>query len=322
VRTTRTRRTTVAAVLVAVTGLTGLAGTAGAASPPLSDPTITARFDLGAGQLPENLVLDRRGSIAVTFAGSRQVARVAPDGTTTVLATLPAPSAEDGARTPVLGFPLATGLVRAPGGTLYALYAAGTEGLTGLWRVVPGAAPELVAELPAEGLPNGMALSTGAKHVYVADSVLGVVHRVRLADGRVSTWADDPALDATGFLGANGVEVHRGAVWVSNLDQGTVVRIPVEGGRAGDAEVVADGLVGIDDFAFTGRGDTLLAALNQPNTVELVTPGRGSRTVLTAADGLQGPTAVAVDGRTVHVTSAAYNTQRDPNLLTARLDRH
>jgi len=78
--------------------------------------------------------------------------------------------------------------------------------------------------------------------------------------------------------------------------------------------------VGIDDFDFTGQGDTLLAALNQQNTVELVEPGRGHHTVLTAADDLQGPTDVAVRGRTVYVPSAACNTQHDPNLLTARLD--
>ncbi|MFD0395696.1 hypothetical protein ACFQ3Z_41155 [Streptomyces nogalater] len=48
----------------------------------------------------------------------------------------------------------------------------------------------------------------------------------------------------------------------------------------------------------------------------------GSHTaVLTEADGL-GPTSVAVRGRTVYVPSAAYRTQRDPNLLLARLRYH
>lgn len=41
--------------------------------------------------------------------------------------------------------------------------------------------------------------------------------------------------------------------------------------------------------------------------------------VLTDADGLQGPTSIAVRGRTVHVPSAAYLTGQDPNLPRAHL---
>jgi hypothetical protein len=41
--------------------------------------------------------------------------------------------------------------------------------------------------------------------------------------------------------------------------------------------------------------------------------------VLTAADGLQNPTSVAVQAHSVYVTSAAYLTAEDPNLLLAQL---
>ncbi|WP_426512906.1 hypothetical protein ACPPVO_21035 [Dactylosporangium sp. McL0621] len=186
-------------LVVALTVTTGSVAAGYAASPPLSGPALIAHFDLGQGQLPENIVDEPGGSVVVTFAASRQLARVDTTGRTRVLATLPAPTEEEGAHTPVLHFPLATGLVRSGSGVLYALYAAGSASLT-------------------------------------------------------------------------------------------------------------------------GQGDTVLAALNQPNTVALVAPGRAARTVLTAADGLQGPTAVAVHGNRVWVASAAYNTQTDPNLLTARLD--
>jgi hypothetical protein len=40
--------------------------------------------------------------------------------------------------------------------------------------------------------------------------------------------------------------------------------------------------------------------------------------VLTTGDGLSNPTAVAVRGRTVHVTDGAYFTGHDPNLLIIR----
>ena len=43
--------------------------------------------------------------------------------------------------------------------------------------------------------------------------------------------------------------------------------------------------------------------------------------VLTAADGLSNPTATAVLGHVLEVTSAAYVTRKNPNVLIARLHR-
>ncbi|MEU9670820.1 hypothetical protein AB0E25_35680 [Streptomyces bobili] len=80
-------------------------------------------------------------------------------------------------------------------------------------------------------------------------------------------------------------------------------------------------MVGIDDFAFTGRGDDILAPLNGPNTVVHIR-SRGTTTVLDATGGLQNPTSVALRGKDVYVLSAAYTTGSDPNLLRARLRTH
>jgi hypothetical protein len=60
---------------------------------------------------------------------------------------------------------------------------------------------------------------------------------------------------------------------------------------------------------------------NQLNQADLIAPDGTSRTVLTAADGLSTPSTVAVRGSTVYVTSAAYYTGVDPNLLIGRLGR-
>ncbi|GAB7105479.1 hypothetical protein JCM4814A_37930 [Streptomyces phaeofaciens JCM 4814] len=55
---------------------------------------------------------------------------------------------------------------------------------------------------------------------------------------------------------------------MSNLDKGTVLRIPgTRYGTAGHVETRATGPVDIDDFASTGRGNTLLAAINADNEV-------------------------------------------------------
>ncbi|MFD0574541.1 hypothetical protein ACFQ0T_41535 [Kitasatospora gansuensis] len=155
-------------------------------APPLSDAHVLAHLDLAAGQAPENIVLEPDGSADVTFIGARQIARIGLDGHTQVLATLPAPAVP---ATPLVGFAAVTGIARADDGTLYVNYATGTEDLTGVWRLSPGGVPERIAALPANGLPNGLALDQQHGDLYVADSVLGTVWRVSLQDGTRTAWA-------------------------------------------------------------------------------------------------------------------------------------
>ena len=140
--------------------------------------------------------------------------------------------------------------------------------------------------------------------------------------GKAEVWASGQDLQPTapGGFGVNGLKVHDGSGWVSNSSQGTLLRIPMlPDSAAGPTVEAATGLASIDDFSFTGHGNTLLVAQPGLNQVDLITPGGASRAVLTAASGLSGPSSVSVSGRTVYVTSAAYATGVDPNLLMARL---
>lgn len=304
-------RAAVAAVaVVAVTG--GVASAEPLTS--WADSRIAVHFDLSKGQTPENVSVALDGTAYVTFAAARQVATVDRRGHVQVLATLP-PPADGGAGTPALHFAATSGIVRTLDGTVYFLYASGDAGSTGLYRLRPGGDPQRIAALPADGLPNGLALDQRTGTFYITDSVLGTIRTAPLHGGVTTVWSAAPELAAAGFLGVNGVKVRDGSLWVSNLDQGTLLRIPLRGART--VQVVASGLAGVDDFDFAGTD--VIAAINGANQVVRVTADGRSSTVLTAADGLQNPTSVAVRGNTVLVLSAAYVTAQDPNLIVATL---
>ncbi|HEY3868392.1 MAG TPA: hypothetical protein VGM10_08575 [Actinocrinis sp.] len=303
------------------TGVTAVAPAVASAAPtsPFVRVSIADHFDLATGQQPENIALEPDGAVDLTMSAARQVVRVYPDGTQQVLATMPAP-ADGGVNTPAIHFPLVSGIVRAPNGTLYFLYVTGTADLTGLYRLTPGGTPERIVALPADSLPNGLALDAATGELYSADSVLGTVWRMSIHGGAATEWATGPDLDIVDFIGADGTKLHDGAVWITNMDQGTIVRIPIErDGSAGADEIKASGLAGIDDFDFVGCSDEIIAAINLENEVDLVQPDGSSSVVLTGQDGISGPTAVLVRGNEVYITSASYSLRTDPNLVIAQL---
>jgi sugar lactone lactonase YvrE len=316
---------------------------------PVGDVRVLVHLDQAAGQQPENIALEPDGSADLTFAYTGQVARVDPAGQVRIIAQVPVPADGDVPNNHSKIF--LGGIVRAPDGTLYFAVSTGTAGATGVYRLRPGGVPVRVAALPADTFLNGMAADWTRGTLYVADSAHPVIwsvpangatpahgttlaYRSTSAHGGVSAyrgapahgggvpgeWVTGDALAPTGGFGANGVKVHDGAVWVSNIGAGTLLRIPIRaGGGSGVPRVVARGLGPVDDFAFTGPGRTVLAAVNQDDRVVLIDPHGHATTVLTSADGLDNPTSVAVRGRTVYVTDGAYFAGHDPGLLTATL---
>jgi hypothetical protein len=280
---------------------------------------IALHFDISKGQQPENVSMTPNGTSFVTFASARQVAKITPSLKVRVLATLPAP-ADGGAATPALGFALTTGIVRTADGTVYFLYASGDEDTTGLYRLrSDGSKPRLISKLPATGLPNGMAFDTTSETFYVADAVLGKIYAIGIDGGKARTWSDAKALTPNGFIGVNGVKIHNDAVWVSNLDRGTLLRIPIRDGKAGAPQVKAHGLAGIDDFEFTGYRDEVIAALVVTNEVVRISSKGKATPFVNSGDGLQSPTSVAIHDGRAHVYSAAFLTLTDPNLVVADL---
>jgi hypothetical protein len=283
---------------------------------PVSRPRILIHYDAAAGEQPENILAEPDGHLIVTLDFVRQIIRLTPDGVQQVLATLPAPPG-GGAGVPVTHTALATGLVRTADGTIHAGYTAGHARFTGIWRLEANAAPRRVTALPADSFPNGMALDERSGQLYIADSIRGAIWRAPISGGDAEIWAAGPELAPITILGANGLKVHGGYVYVSNSDHKTLLRYPIgSDGAAGPAQTVASGHA-LDDFTFVEDTDVVAAALNLDNEVALIRPDGSYQTVLTAANGLQTPSAVLVRPGQIYVLSSAHFTHADPNILVA-----
>ncbi|MFY1632288.1 hypothetical protein ACN27F_03210 [Solwaraspora sp. WMMB335] len=331
-RSTRLRRRATTLGLAAL--LTAVAATPAALAAPvpahhpghsagtrLSDVRVLAHFDRSAGQAAESIALEPDGGVVIGMIPAREVVRVAPDGTVQSLVTMPLPP-DGGGTTPVIGIPVVTGVARSDSGAMYFLYSAGQGGLTGVWQIRRAGPPRLVVPLPADTMPNALVIDRTRDRFLITDSTGGRIWQAPLRGGRASVWSADSALAPSGFFGANGMKIHNGAVWASNSDRGTIVRIPVaRGGGSGRAEVRATGLEGIDDFDFTGRGAEILAAINQASKLVRVGADGAQETLLDAEDGMQGTTAVVVRGNRVYVTNGANLAGNDPTLMLAELRR-
>jgi hypothetical protein len=287
---------------------------ANAAKTPVSNPRILIHYKDGVG--PENILAEPSGDFVVTLDIARQVVRLTPEGVQTVLATLPAPL-DGGANVPVTHAALTTGLALGADGTISVGYVAGDAALTGIWQVKVDSVPRCVTALPAESFPNGMGVDERSGDLYIADSIRGAIWRAPLRGGTAELWTVGEELAPTEILGANGLKVHGGFVWVSNSDQKTLLRYPIENnGAAGAAQTMARGHA-LDDFTFVGDSDVVAGALNLENELALISPDGSFETVLTAAAGLQTPSAVLVRSDRIYVLNSAHFTHTDPNILVA-----
>lgn len=193
----------------------------------------------------------------------------------------------------------------------------------GVWKLMKGHVPVQIAKLPPRGIPSEMTLDECSGDLYVSDGLFGQIWKVPTHGGPATLWASGPQLaPADNFFGVNGITVHRGAVWAVNSAQGTILRIPInEDGSAGAIRTVYSGLAGTgtDNFQVVGK-DTIIAAQVYTGDVVVLRPGAQPQVLLSAADGLQNPDDVDIAHGKLYVTSGAYVTGTDPNLLVADIE--
>ncbi|HEY9422638.1 MAG TPA: hypothetical protein VIW92_14575 [Thermoanaerobaculia bacterium] len=292
-----------------------------------------ALFNPAALETPESIVITRNGDRYVSLALTGEIRKIAADGSQSTLAVLPI-----GPPLTLCGpfFNAVTGITLDPRTerSLYASVVSCDLSFRGIWRVpLDGGAPEVLATLPLESIPNGIAFRRG--QLYVADSSLGLIWRVPAEGGTAEVWLDDPLLDGLispemPLPGANGLQIFRNEVYVANSSQGTVLAIPFgPGDTAGPIRLhaVMPPGTGGDDFAFDVHGNIYMTT-DPANVLVKIAPDGSTEILLTAADGLDGPTAAAF-GRTgadrfnLYITNAAFpffSTTFRPSLLRLHVD--
>ena len=104
---------------------------------------------------------------------------------------------------------------------------------------------------------NGMALD-GQGKVLITDSLAATIWQFDPVSRKLSLWFKDDVLSTTSItaVGANGIKVVNGWVYVANKARESVhrIRITPAGDPKGPFLLVADGLPGADDFAVAPDG--------------------------------------------------------------------
>ena len=290
---------------------------AGPASASVPIRTVVA-FDPTAGEFPEGLTIDHRGTIyASLIEPVGEIRAFSRGGEQAVIAHLP-----------VLGFgPL--GLALDTAGHPYVAVASFDPSTEGVYRIHPDGSSSRIAGTGAIAFPNGIAFDKQG-NLFVTDSIAGAVWRIA-PGGSAEIWAQSPLLQGNGAaglgfpIGANGIAVWHRQVIVANTEGASLVRIPVNpDGGSGPAAVIAQGpnLFGADGIALSVHGN-IYVAVNSQSTLLRVAPNGSVTTLATAADGLENPASLAfgtgrAQRKTLFMTNfAVFSSSPSPAILAA-----
>jgi sugar lactone lactonase YvrE len=309
-RAARTLALLAAATTAAV--LTVAAPASGTATTPVRTGVLTT-FDMaGYGVFAESMASDGHGGLVVNVTtwntdndgngtnNTAQLWRVRPDGSKTAW----------GGPIDIGPYGMSCGVALDEAGNAYV--AAGTfdvAPVTTVVRMTPSGRQSPWITMP--GLwPNGVTVS--GRRIFVTDSFSGDVYLGSTkAPSTVTTpWASsellapafDPADPEMPGIGANGVAVRDGSLYVTGWNQGTIVRFPIRhDGSAGPASLVVQDqrLVEADGIAFDQHGTLWVAVNRGDGSLVSVSPKGRVSVVDLAYPWVDYPTQPVVQGSTV-----------------------
>lgn len=211
-------------------------------------------------------------------------------------------------------FYVSTGTIGERGS--YAVFKVDMSGfkIDGNGDVTTSAAVSKVADVPNALFLNGSALLNREEGVILlADSILGALYRLQISSAKVDLWIQHERLEKVTdnplLPGVNGIKVYKGALYLSNTDARTFLRIALDesGASTGEIELLQENL-NVDDFAFDADGSSYLTTHIFQSVVKLRGDGTRSRIAGGPDDRTcAGPTAAAF-GRTASDRTSLYVT--------------
>jgi len=311
-RDNRVRALLIAAVatvlLAAACGREEQARPAGTPEPP---STLVA-FNAQAGEFTEGVAVDSDGNVFASISPQGRLVRIAA-GTS---------QATDFGRVEGLqqdDFGL-LGLAVDEGGNVYGAVVSKNPAANGVWRFdVESGEAEHLSGTEKISFPNEVAVD--GDDVYVSDTRgpgdQGAVWRVP-ANGDAEIWAQGGLLAGNGSfnfgfpLGANGIEVHDGTVYVGVTEGLKIVSIPIEDdGTAGDVTTFADlskagpggGPAAVDGVDVDDDGTVYFTAPIVHVVFKVSSDGKEFAAIADASDNLDGPSSVAIGEDAIYIAN-------------------
>jgi sugar lactone lactonase YvrE len=272
--------------------------TTSAAEPELAAGTVEEliSFDITARENSEGLAVDDNGDLYISLAPLGKIVRVRDGETTT----------EDVGTVTIGAQDFGTLGVALDGDDVLTAVQSTTAG--GIWRIPKaGGEAERIPGTEEIGFANDVDVDEDGT-IWVASSVegtdeaganLGAVWRI--ADDTVDRWLVDPIVGGTGEsplpapIGANGITVRDGTVYVSVTEKGQIVAIPIGAdGAAGTPTVWAEGpeLGGADGITFDDAGNLYVASIGQSQIVRVDKDDKALTIIAADEDGLDYPSTV------------------------------
>jgi hypothetical protein len=269
------------ALVIACTPLASI----GQTLPPIYDKTpvnlspVKLIAEYPAGTFLENIAIDAKGNLFVNSHLDGKIYKIDKAGKRSEWATI------DGT---IAGISL-----NPDGSAVVSGWIKGKE--PAVFKVSPSGKNEVLTRLPDGQFPNGV-VRLASNRFLVADSYKGVIWDIDAARKTSQVWLEHEFLSrantANPTPAVNGIKLFGGALYASNTARQLLIKIPLNGGKAG-IPVVLQKDIGLDDFDFDKQG-VLYGSTHVYNNVVRVEPS-GQVSILAGVEqGMAGSTAVAV----------------------------